>query len=226
MTGQLAQYWDQSFGRLIAFLPNLIGGVIILAVGYFISRGLGVLCRKGLERTRFDGFVSKHLHPRAKSPSAGVGAAVFWLGLLATLSFAADALGIASLSGGIHQIIAFVPRVFVAAVLLGVAWGLANFVVGLIPTSTVPWMPRAVKAAIVTLGVFMALDEIGVARAIVNTAFTAMIGAAAVAFALAFGIGGQDIARQYLARWRRESLREGRVEHEEERRPPEIPLSH
>lgn len=206
---QLQNYFYSAVGQVAGYLPNLLSAVLIFAVGYLVSRGLAALVRKGLERTRFNGMVAKRLHPsistERKPASSSAGSAVFGLGILVTLSLTAQALRLETLAKGINEVLAYVPRVLVAAIIVGVAVAVARFLAEWVSGMTSRWVAGGVRVAIVGLSVFMALDQLGVARNIVNTAFAALVGAAAVAAAIAFGVGNIDLARDYSRRLRREA---------------------
>ena len=206
---QLQNYFYSALGQVTGFLPNLLSALLIFAVGYLVSRGLAALVRKGLERTRFNGMVAKRLHPsistERKPASSSAGSAVFGLGILVTLSLTAQALRLDTLARGINEVLAYVPRVLVAAIIVGVALAVARFLADWVSGMTSRWVANGVRVAIVALSVFMALDQLGVARNIVNTAFAALVGAAAVAAAIAFGVGNIDLARDYSRRFRREA---------------------
>jgi hypothetical protein len=88
---------------------------------------------------------------------------------------------------------------------VAVAVGLGNLASSLLANFSVAWFSKAARAAILVLGAFMALDEIGVARNIVTLAFALVLGSCAVALAIAFGIGGRDTAKRYLERWSQEA---------------------
>lgn len=211
MGEQIRSYFAAGIGQIVAFLPHLLSAVIILVVGYVLSRLAGSLARRLLARVRFDGYIAHRLHPRASAPgrpaSTTVGSAVFWLGMLVTLSVTTRALQLASLSAGIDRILSYVPRVIVAAVIVGVAIAVANVLADLIGGVTSTWLARGARLAIIALSVFMALDELGIARNIVMTAFAAVVGAAAVAAAVAFGIGNIDFARDFTRRLERRGER-------------------
>jgi hypothetical protein len=116
-----------------------------------------------------------------------------------------DALELPALAYGIHRVIGFVPRLLVAAVIVAVAVGVGNLVLSLLASFSVSWFGRAARALVLVLGAFMALDEIGIARDIVIMAFSLVLGACAVAVAIAFGIGGRDTAKRYLEKWGQEA---------------------
>lgn len=216
MGEQIRNYFATGLGQVVTFLPHLLSAVIILVVGYVLSRLVGSVVRRLLARAHFDGYVARRLHPKANAPgrpaSTTVGSAVFWLGMLVTLSLTTRALQLAALSDGIDRILGYVPRVIVAAVIVGVAIAVANVLAELVSDVTNRWLARGARVAIITLSVFMALDELGIARNIVMTAFVAVMGAAAVAAAVAFGIGNIDLAREYTRRLERRGQRTATLE--------------
>jgi hypothetical protein len=124
-----------------------------------------------------------------------------WLGLLVTASLAANSLKLYTLQAGLNKILAFVPRLIVALVIVAAALAVGGLVAGFLRGG----LARFARGAIVTLSVFMALDQLGIARNIVVTMFTVVLGAAAVAAAIAFGIGNIDLARQSTREWARRS---------------------
>jgi len=200
---QVTSFFAEGLGRIVGFLPNLLSAIVILVVGYALSRVLGGLVKRLLMRAHFDAAVSRHVRPQAiekRSASATLGSVVFWLGMLVTLSLTARSLALESLAGGINRILAFVPNVIVAAIIVGVAVALANVLADLVGDYAQGWLGKAVKVAIIALSVFMALDQLGIASTVVATTFTALLGAAAVAFAIAFGVGNIQLARDYSAR--------------------------
>lgn len=209
MAEQLRGYLAEGLGAFLAYLPNLVAGIIILLVGTLVARLLGAAVRKLLAKSRFDGFMARRLHPKASEPgrsaSRAVGAAVFWLGLLLTIALAAEALLITALASGIYEILAFVPSLIVAVILVGVAIAVGNVIADFIRT---PWLARSARIAIIALAVFMALNQMGIAPSIVNAAFIALVGAAAVAAAIAFGVGNIELARDYTRRFERRGKQE------------------
>jgi hypothetical protein len=212
MGEQLGNYFSSGVGQVLDYLPALLSGVVILVVGYFVSRLLGNVATRLFHRAGLDRFVMRRLRPGTAAPrrsaSGAAGAAVFWIGILATLSLAAQALGLATLAGGLNQILAYVPRVLVAALIVGVAIAVANVLADLTSNVTSAWVGRGIRVAVITLSVFMALDQLGIARNIVTVAFIAVVGAAAVAAAIAFGVGSIDVARGYSQRLARRGFGE------------------
>ncbi|MFW5878909.1 MAG: mechanosensitive ion channel family protein, partial [Myxococcota bacterium] len=83
MIEQIQGYFAEGLGSFLAYLPNLVAGIVILVLGYFISRLLGAAMRKLLSKARFDEIMARRVHPKASQPnrmaSRTTGRAVFWL---------------------------------------------------------------------------------------------------------------------------------------------------
>ncbi|MGC4117097.1 MAG: hypothetical protein QM765_21555 [Myxococcales bacterium] len=215
MLEQIRNYFATGIGQITAYLPNLLSALVVLLVGYLLSRVLGSLVGRLLERTRFDGFVARHMAPSGRSPrlsaSRTTGQAVFWLGMLVTFSLMAQSLRLAALSAGINRIIGYVPRVIVAALIVAIAIPVARVLSDLVANVSSAWLAKSVRVAVIAVSVFMALDQLGVAPNIVNAGFIAIVAAAATAAAIAFGVGGIDVARDYTRQWRGTSARSRRM---------------
>jgi len=222
MGQQILSYLSEGLGRIVAFLPNLVAAILILVIGYILSRLLAALVRRVALRAGFDRFTARHLHTTtARRSSSGIlGSTVFWIGLLVTFSLTARALGLVTLSAGLNGILAFIPQLLIAAVLIGVAVAVGNLLAGLVGDVSSPWLGRAAKYAIIALAVFMALAEVGVATSIVTAAFIAIVGTAAVAAAIAFGVGNIPTARDYTRTLVNRSRERRAAERVEQPMPP------
>jgi hypothetical protein len=206
-----------ALGRTIGFLPDLVAGLVILLVGYAIARVLSAVVRTLLSRTRFDGALARHgLLARAPEEHTGsrwVASAAFWLVIVAACMQAARAWRLDFVGAGLARVLAYVPHLVAAALIIGFAVAIANWVGRVMnPVATrekatgEPLTRRgiaagAVRAGIIALGVFMALQELQIAAVIVTIAFAFTMGAIAVAAALAFGLGSRDVAHDVARRW-------------------------
>jgi hypothetical protein len=117
---------------------------------------------------------------------------------------------------GFARLIAYVPHVIAAAVIIGVALYFGNWVRDRLARSRVlgegegaqlRFMPSIVRGGILAVGIFMALRELQIAPEIVNIAFMLMLGAIALATALAFGLGGREVAGRVAQSWYERRLR-------------------
>lgn len=199
---------------VLTFIPRLIGFLVILLVGWIIasvvSRALTFLLRKiGFDRmadriglTRFEQRMG------IKMDAAGLlGKIVYWFVFLIFLVPAVDALGLTAISAILSSVIAYIPNVFVAILVLFLGTLAATFVAGIVRGATATAnignpsiFANVARFAIMGFAALVALEQLQIAPALINELFGAIVAAAAIAFGLAFGLGGQDTARRYLAR--------------------------
>jgi hypothetical protein len=201
---------QQGLDSLIGFLPNILGFLIILLVGYVIAKVVKgivakVLGKVGLDRTLHNSDAGQYVEkvsPGA-SPARLIGAVAFWFIFLFAISAAIGALKIPALSSFIADVQAFLPNIVVALIIFVVAAALAGAVgaavhrlMGDTPTGRIV---RAVAPALImAIALFMVLDQLRIAPQIVTITYAALLGMLALAGALAFGLGGRDVAAQML----------------------------
>ena len=201
---------------LLSFIPALIGAAILLVVGWLLSDVaarlvVGILDRTGFEhaaqRTGVSGFISR---TGMRDARAGVVLAelVRWFIRLIFLEAAAQAVHLVAVTDIINRIILFIPNLAVALVVLMVGAMLGRFVAGLVRGSASeagfrsPNMLASIaQYAIIAFAVLVAVNQIGIAASLVNTLFMAFVGSIALAAALAFGLGGRDVAAQVWRGW-------------------------
>ncbi|MBA3584415.1 MAG: mechanosensitive ion channel [Gemmatimonadetes bacterium] len=198
---------------IVAFIPNLLGALLILVIGFFVAKLLEKGTDAVLEKARFDKAVSRGGVRDALArtgtqldPSSLLARLVFWVVFLVVILMAANALGLTAVAEMFEQLVTYIPNVIVAVLILVLAMMIGEFVKDLILASFgdaegAATLARVAKGAVIVLAVFMALDQLQVAEAIVTTAFTLLLGAAALAAGLAFGLGNRDLAAEYTRRW-------------------------
>jgi hypothetical protein len=206
MGGQLRSQFSSAFSRFTGYLPNVVSAILIAAIGYGLSRAAAALTRRVLTRVGFDRWATRHLRAqpvesKTWSGSAICGSIVFGLGLLVTATLVANNLELYALGSGLGRILAFIPRLLVACIIVGVAVAVGNVLARAVAAMSSLALAKATRVAVVVLAAFMALDELGDSHSIVVTTFTALLGAAAVAIAIAFGVGNIGLAREYTQRW-------------------------
>jgi len=197
-------------GRL---LPGLVLAVVILGAGFFVARLLERVVDGFLVRVQFDRSAARWGVTEAVErtgtrldPARAVGKVLFWVVMLVVILLAASALGVQNINDVFTNLVAYIPSVFAAIIVIVLGLVLGEFVRALILASAgavegVPTLAAVAKAVIVTISVFMALQQIGVAADIVTTAFTLILGAVALAVALAFGLGNTALAGEITRRW-------------------------
>jgi Mechanosensitive ion channel, conserved TM helix len=206
----IADSLQRALNSLIGFIPNLIGFLIILAVGYLIARVVKTVVAKLLEKVGVDralhqsqaGQYVERVSPGAH-PSRLIAAIAFWFIFIYAIAAAVGALKIPALTNFMANVQNYLPNVVAAvlifvvgAALAGVVGGLADRLMGDTSTGRVA---RAVgPGLILAIVVFMVLTQLKIAPTIVTATYIALTGMLAVAGALAFGLGGREIAADML----------------------------
>lgn len=207
---EISSSLQQGLDTLFGFLPNLLGFLVILIVGYFVARIVKSVVAKLLDKAGLD----RHLHsgqtgeyverisPGA-SPSRLIGSVVFWFIFLFVLSAAIGALQIPAVTAFMNQVLAYLPNVVVAVLIFVIAGVVAAGVAGLVAktmgdTPTGKVVASVVPALVMGIAIFMVLNQLRIAPEIVQITYTALIGALALGLALAFGLGGREVAAEML----------------------------
>jgi hypothetical protein len=200
---------------LLGAIPKVIGFAVILIIGWIIASALATAVAAILRTVKFNelaqragisGFVQKMgVHTDAAGFLATL---VKWFVRLIVLVTAFDALGLPAVSQVLQQILLWLPNLVVALVVLVIAGLAANALAGLVRGATAESglgnpdvLASIARVAVWAFAIVVAVNQIGVATTIVNTLFMATVGAVAVAFALAFGLGGRDTAAQIVHGW-------------------------
>ena len=193
----------QMLQTILDAIPNVVGALILLAIGYFVGRLAKQAIEQILPSMGFDRSVSAiGISPAGTTPSRTVGTVVMVAIVLFFAIKAAELLQSPIIAAMLAQILELGSRVLFGAVIIlgGVMIGriVANLVSG---DGTGGWLPAILNWSIIALAVAMGLRFMGLANEIVIIAFAAIIGSAAVACALAFGLGGRPTAHKLLERW-------------------------
>ena len=205
----------QALSNFLGFLPALIGALIVLVLGWILSGILAGLIEKGLRAVGFEkasqsagiaGFIQKS--GSGWTASKVVAEIVKWFIRLVAIQAAASILGMGQISAIVNSILLFLPNVVVALAIIVLGAFIAKFVSGIV-RATVSEMgfgnPDLIAAiaryTIITFAVIAAVDQIGIAATVVNTLLIGTVAALALAFGLAFGLGGQQAAAQLTQSW-------------------------
>lgn len=207
---EIEQSLQTALDGFFDFLPNLVGFLLLLLIGYIVARVVATVVRKVLAKIKVDEHLRSsaiHAHMDRMAPGASVSNAlatvVFWLIFILFLTSAIGALKIPTATTFMNQVLAYLPNVIVAiiifviaALLAGAAASGVSKVMGDGPSARIA--ATVVPALVMVIALFMILDQLQIAEAIVTIAFAATVGALALGLALAFGLGGRDVARRLL----------------------------
>lgn len=206
----LSEAWE----RIATFVPKFLGFLAILLIGYIIAKLLAGLVDRLLERVGFDGWVErgalKTALERSRFDASDILSVVtFWAIFLIALQLAFGVFGPNPVSDLIEGIIAYLPNLFVAVVILVIVSALAKVVTDLLSAALGAvtggeWIARGAGVAILVIGIFAALNQLQIAPAIVNGLFYALLAIIVGVAIVAFGVGGIQTARGY---WERVSRR-------------------
>jgi hypothetical protein len=206
--------------RILAYLPVLLGALIILIVGWIVAKAIRGLVDWLLKAVRFDVLADKagiseilkkgNLDISAREVVSNI---VYWLIIIMVLVMTVDALGLPKASDVLASLFDYVPKVIAALLVLIVAMFLASFVSGIVRTAAgnanlpKPEILAGISRwAIIIFAVTIALEQLGIAPLLVTATFNIILGGVVLALALAFGLGGKDAAARYL-----EELRQKRA---------------
>ena len=186
----------------LSYVPKIFTALLLIAVGVFIARLLANLLQNILVGFNVDGLLAKAGIKREFKLSDLISKLVLVVLVVVFAVEALNVLDLAVLTGIGGAIISYLPLVLSAAIIMVGAYVLANFV----ESKIVERDPRhrfvalLVKVLILGVAVFMTLSQLGFAENIVEYAFIILVGAVGVAFALSFGLGGRDFAKDKLAK--------------------------
>ncbi|RWZ50137.1 hypothetical protein EQV77_17840 [Halobacillus fulvus] len=196
--------------NVLEMLPQIAVAVLLVIVGIVIGGWLKGIVTNLLERLGFNSLMSKmglgHTEGNRNVPTLSeIGGYVVQVFVI--FLFVVEALQVVQLEFLVELatgVVSYLPSVFAAIVILGVGMWLADaayrFVKSAVrtPGGDSNVLASVAKYAILAFALFMALDQLGVADSIINTAFMLILGALALAFGLAFGLGGREKAAEYL----------------------------
>jgi small-conductance mechanosensitive channel len=197
---------QNAVGQFFEFVPQLIGAILILVIGYIVARILKAVVARVLQAIGFDRWMEhggiKQFFDRAQTretPATVLGTLVFWFVFIIAITMAADALGIQQVSAVLAQLIAYIPSIIAAILILVLAALLANFLAGIVRGATgSDLLSNIARYAIIVYAAFAAITELGIAVQLTAPTFLILLGAAALAAAIAFGFGAQGVARDIV----------------------------
>ena len=201
---------ESAWSNVAAFVPKLLGALVILIIGLIVAKVVASLANKVLERVGFDraverGGIKRALERSKYDPSDILAKIVYWALALLTLQMAFGVFGPNPISDLLRGVIAYLPKVFVAILIIVIAGAIAKAVTDLLTNllSSVSYgrqLATGAGVAVMVLGVFAALDQLEIAQNIVNGLWYAILAVIVGSAVVAFGGGGIPVARRYLER--------------------------
>lgn len=209
-----AGLWTQ----VVAWLPAIIGAIIIFIVGLIIAWALRVVVEKVITAIRIDDLMVK-LKITAAFKKAGIGLNVSrllgwivkWFVIIVFLVAAADILGWTQITVFLNEVATYIPNAIIAIVILLVGIVLGAFVYDVVMTAVkaaklggAHLLAGISKWAIFIFAFVAALEQLGIATTLLQTLTTGLIAMLALAGGLAFGLGGKDEAHRFLSKLKKD----------------------
>lgn len=200
---------------IFAFIPNILASLVIIIIGCMVARFSGNIVENLIASAGFDAKLSERLEEKGKTfiLSKVIGTTVH---IIMVIFFIVESLGVLHLdvlTGIGNAVIGYMPYVLASALILLVCYICDGLAQKALSRNNHTVLALVCKAAIYTIGIFMILNELGIAKELVNTAFILIVAALATAFAISFGIGGRDFAGKVLKKLENVCL----AEHESEK---------
>ena len=202
---------------MAGFLPLLIGALVVFVIGWIVAVSLGKVIEQIVKALKVDSVLEKlELHKvldRAGiqlNSGAFIGGLVRWFLIVVFLLAALNILNLNEVSAFLRDVLGYIPQVVVAALILVIAALLAETAERTARASVEAARLKGALVGVVTrwaiwiFAIIAALYQLGVATLLLQTLLTGLVAMLAIAGGLAFGLGGKDLAGDFLGRVRRE----------------------
>lgn len=210
--------FERFYEKLLVFLPNLITSLILLVIGFFLGIFVKWLFNRIFRAVNLDGLSQKVgmrdvlLRSGIREPLSSLLSRIFkWLTIVTFIIVAMQNLTIPTVEHLIDRMFLYLPNIFVAGLILILGYILSNFFgrAALIASvnsgmASAGLVGKGVKFAVFILACTMALEQLGIGKDTIIIAFAIIFGGIVLALSIAFGLGGKDIARDYLHKRARE----------------------
>lgn len=194
--------------RIILFIPQLISGFIILAIGWGFASLLRYLAKKAFDLLPVEQLLARVGMDGKRSTgiwSEIVSQVVFWFVFIAFLIPAFDAWQLANVTNLLNQILFYIPSVLAAVIIGFIGYILANVAYNLVKNATgksqaASLLGNVAKYSLYVFTALVVLNQLQIASNLIQLLLGGFVAMAALAGGLAFGLGGQDTARELLGR--------------------------
>lgn len=211
-TDVVKESWLAIWDRFINFLPNLIGALLILVVGWLVGMIVAMIIDRlfriiGLQ-TLFEKAKVEDTLKKAdvdKDTTAMLASVAKWIIYLVAFIAAANTLQMPDVANFLDSLLNYVPLAVAAGAILLIGVILANFLSTVVKGSvqvsklgSADMIAAAVRYSIIVFAFLAALAQLGIAETMINTLFIGVVALIAIAGGLAFGLGGQTHAKDWL----------------------------
>jgi hypothetical protein len=201
-----------AYRRIGPSVPGLAAAFLLLLAGMFTARALRTLAESVMRRAKLDDYTSKvginEVLARlglGKSPAYGISFLIYWFVLFIFIVSAANAVNMTVLSEMLERFMLFLPRMLAAILVLFGGLLFARFLSEIVAAASAAnnvrggaTLARALYAGVLVSASITALEQLGLQMALLISAIQIILASAGLACALAFGLGGKEIAAELL----------------------------
>lgn len=205
---KLEQGFDRSVEIVAEWAPQLLGALVIIVIGHFVATAISNAVRRLLMSLQLDARMQSaqggaFINKVVPHPTRLLRRVTYWLVFVGALMLGATVLGIDTLNDLIYAIYGYVPRVISALLIFLIGSAIAAGVTSLVrntmgDTTTGKMIESVAPVIVIGITLFMILDQLEVAPTIVTITYAALLGTVSLGTALAFGLGGRDVAARML----------------------------
>lgn len=207
---------------IASFLPNLLGAVLVFLIGLVLAKWAKKLIVKLLETIKFSIVLKKtglekflkKAEVKLKTEEI-VGGVIEWLVILVFSVAAVNILGLSTVSVVLERVLAYIPKIVSAILVLTIGVLLAGLVESLlkgalsqIDVKVSRLFGKIGSYLVVIFAALAAINELGIAQSLINILFMGFVAMLALGFGLAIGLGAKDLIAQILNDWHREFKKE------------------
>lgn len=217
-TSAVSTSWSVIWERFINFLPNLIGAVIILVVGWILGMVVALLIDRlfriiGLqtlfEKAKVEDIIKKG--DVDKDATALLASVAKWIIYLVAFIAASSTLKLPDVANFLNSILAYIPQAVAAGAILLIGLILAHFLSSVIKGSvkagglaSADAIAIIIRYSIIIFTFLAVLSQLGIAQNFIGTMFIGVVAFLAIAGGLSFGLGGQGVAQEWLEKLRKD----------------------
>ncbi len=198
--------------KLLVFIPDLIGALLIFTIGWFVANIMGKFVVKVLDSLKINQLIERGGWKEALEKadvkvnvSEFMGAIVKWIFVIAFLSAAVQVLGLTQFGEILNGLISWLPKLLVASIIIVVAVIVADILEKIIRA----WVEQmkigygsfigtVVRWMVWFFAILAVLEQLDIAISLVNAVVQGMVAVFVISFGIAFGLGGKDIAAEIL----------------------------
>lgn len=200
------------FDKFVTFVPNLLAMLVILLVGFIAARIARLVLVKFLDAVHFDSWSDRMGFTKLmrkgdlwSKPTTVLGGIAFWLLVIMTLLLALNALQIPAMNQLVRVVLAYIPQLFSAILIMAIGYVFAGFVSRTVLIAAAnsgfhyaKLLAKAAHTLLIVLIVAMVMEQLQIAPSVVVAAFSIVFGGIVTALAIAFGVGGINAARNII----------------------------